>query len=152
MAIQKLQQSRAVSVIPSDNGGIYAPWAPVITEATATTTNASFIEATGVDFSNVEVGDIVVSAGSGVTSVITQVDTGNDRIACLTAGFSGTQFSIFKPMSGLLYIGGTGNLAVVTDGGDEVTFSALPAGSFIPVHIRKVKATGTSATDILALW
>lgn len=159
MAIQKLQQSRALSVTPSDTGGIYAPWAPVITVETATNTLPGYIEATGVDFSNVEAGDIVVSAGaggSGVTSVITQVDTGNDRIYCTTAGFTGTDFnilfSIFKPMSGLLYVGGAGDLAVVTDGGDEVTFTAVPAGSFLPVHIKQVKATGTLATAILALW
>jgi hypothetical protein len=155
MAIQKLQQSRALSVTPSDNGGIYAPWAPVITAATATTTSATFIVATGVDFSNVDVGDIVVSTGSGgsgVTSVITQVDTVNDRILCTPTGFTDTEFSIFKPMSGLIYVGGAGDLAVVTDGGDEVTFSAVPAGSFLPVHIKQVKLTGTDATAILALW
>lgn len=155
MAIQKLQQSRALSVTPSDTGGIYAPWAPLIIEATATTTTAGYIEATGVDFSNVEVGDIVVSAGSGgngATSVITQVDAVNDRIACTPSDFDGTEFSIFKPMSGLLYVGGAGDLAVVTDGGDAVTFSAVPAGSFLPVHIKQVKATDTTATEILALW
>lgn len=52
----------------------------------------------------------------------------------------------------VLYIGGAGDVAVVTAAGSEVTFSAVPAGSFLPVHIKQVKLTGTDATAILALW
>jgi hypothetical protein len=158
MAIQKLQQSRALSITPSDNGGIYAPWAVLVAVRAYTGVTASSITdtalegATGLDFSgtNVKVGDIVFNPGSGLTSVITSVS--GDSIGVNTTGFSGSTYAIFKPMSGLLYVGGAGDLAVVTDGGDAVTFTAVPAGSFLPVHIKQVKATGTSATAILALW
>lgn len=52
----------------------------------------------------------------------------------------------------VLYVGGAGTLKVTTIGGDEVTFTGLIAGSFIPVHVVKVWSTGTSATNIVALW
>lgn len=52
----------------------------------------------------------------------------------------------------VLYIGGAGNLKVDTIGGDTVTFNSVLAGSFIPVQVTRVYATGTTATSIVALW
>ncbi len=52
----------------------------------------------------------------------------------------------------ILYIGGAGNLKVLTIGGDEVTFFAVPAGTTLQVRVRRVFATGTAATNIVALW
>jgi hypothetical protein len=52
----------------------------------------------------------------------------------------------------VLYIGGNGNLRVTTAGGDDITFVAVQAGSFLPVQVVRVWATGTSATNIVALW
>ena len=53
---------------------------------------------------------------------------------------------------GILYVGGAGNIAVTTAGGDDVTFSGVTAGSFVPVKISKVMATGTTASNILVLY
>lgn len=52
----------------------------------------------------------------------------------------------------VLYVGGAGTLKVKTVGGDEVTFVGITAGSFIPVQVLQVFTTGTSATNIIALW
>jgi len=52
----------------------------------------------------------------------------------------------------VLYVGGAGNLRVDTVGGDDVTFTGVLAGSFIPVQVTRVYATGTTATSIVALW
>lgn len=52
----------------------------------------------------------------------------------------------------VLYIGGDGDLAVITAGGDTVTFVGLLAGTFFPVQVTRVLVTGTTATDIIALW
>ena len=52
----------------------------------------------------------------------------------------------------VLYIGGAGNLRVTTIGGDDVSFTGILAGSFLPVQVVKVWADGTSATSIVALW
>lgn len=49
-----------------------------------------------------------------------------------------------------LYIGTTGNLVVITAAGNTVTFNAVPVG-ILPVRVSRVKATGTTASNILAL-
>jgi hypothetical protein len=51
-----------------------------------------------------------------------------------------------------LYVGGTGDVVAVTNGGTTVTFKAVPAGTFIPVSCSQVKSTNTTATSILALY
>lgn len=52
----------------------------------------------------------------------------------------------------VLYVGVTGDLKVTTAGGDDVVFTGVLAGSFIPVQVLKVFATDTTATNIVALW
>lgn len=57
------------------------------------------------------------------------------------------------PKSGVvLYIGSGGDLTVLTVGGDEETFYNIQDGSFLPVQVLRVFATGTTATNIVALW
>ena len=52
----------------------------------------------------------------------------------------------------VLYVGGAGNLRVLTIGGDDVLFSNIQAGSFLPVQVKRVYSTNTTATGIVALW
>ena len=52
----------------------------------------------------------------------------------------------------VLYVGGFGDLKVDTVGGDTITFVGVNGGTFFPVQIMRVWATGTTATDIVALW
>ena len=52
----------------------------------------------------------------------------------------------------VLYIGAAGNLRVLTAGGDDVTFTGINTGAFIPVQVLRVFATGTTAASIIALW
>lgn len=52
----------------------------------------------------------------------------------------------------VLYVGGAGNLTVDTVGGDTITFTGVLGGSFIPVQVKRVYSTGTTATSIVALW
>jgi hypothetical protein len=51
-----------------------------------------------------------------------------------------------------LYIGGTGNLAVITSRGNTRTFYNAQAGSVVPIRVRRVLSSGTTATNILALY
>lgn len=50
-----------------------------------------------------------------------------------------------------LYIGGAGAIALTMASGDEVTFSGCLAGTILDIQVIRVKATGTTATNILAL-
>ncbi len=51
-----------------------------------------------------------------------------------------------------LYVGGAGNIVVEADSnGKTTTFSAIPAGTILPIHIIKVNATLTTATLIVGL-
>ena len=52
----------------------------------------------------------------------------------------------------VLYVGGAGNLRVLTAGGNDVVLSGLSAGTFIPIQVVRVYSTSTTATDIIALW
>lgn len=49
-----------------------------------------------------------------------------------------------------IYVGGTGNVAVVTEGGTTVTFNAVPVGVIIPVRTQKV-LDATTATNLVGL-
>ena len=44
------------------------------------------------------------------------------------------------------YVGGTGDVTVVTDRGSTVLFSACPVGTVIGLAIKRIKSTGTTAT------
>jgi hypothetical protein len=48
-----------------------------------------------------------------------------------------------------LYVGTGGNVAVTTGLGAALTFSNVPAGAIIPMVITQVKATGTTASNIV---
>lgn len=50
-----------------------------------------------------------------------------------------------------LYVGVTGDVVVILASGVALTFKAVPAGALLPVRCTQVKATGTTATNILAL-
>lgn len=51
-----------------------------------------------------------------------------------------------------LYIGTGGNLVVQDEVGTQVTFLNVPGGVILPIIARRVMLTGTTATDIIALF
>jgi hypothetical protein len=50
-----------------------------------------------------------------------------------------------------VYVGVTGNVVAVTEGGIAVTFTAVPAGAILPIRCRRINATNTTATNMVAL-
>jgi hypothetical protein len=50
-----------------------------------------------------------------------------------------------------VWVGSEGNLHVETSGGDDVTFTAVPAGTFLPIGVRKVFEDSTAGA-ILGLY
>lgn len=49
-----------------------------------------------------------------------------------------------------LYVGGAGSLALVMESGAAVTLSGA-GGRLLPLRVRQVKATGTTATALVGL-
>ena len=150
-------------MIPSDDSLIPSPY--VITEGTNTNVVAGeLVDSAGL-FSdlNVQVGDVVYNTTTSTSATVISVTSNN--VIVLNADIflaSGDAYIIYQnsAMSGYynggcnLYIGGTGAVTVITLGQDVVTFSAVPAGTVLPIQVVGVKSTasGTTATLIRALW
>lgn len=57
-----------------------------------------------------------------------------------------------KNMPFRIYVGGTGNVSVTTARGETAIFSGVPAGALLPVAVRRVNVTNTTATLMLAIY
>lgn len=77
------------------------------------------------------------------------------RSTDISAAFNGTAVTASDatiiPATRALYIGGTGNVAVRHSGGTTVTYNAVAVG-VLPVQVDKVLSTGTTATNIVAMY
>jgi len=49
-------------------------------------------------------------------------------------------------------ISGGSNIKVTMESGNDITFTGVVAGSFLPILVTRVFSTGTTATEILALY
>ena len=157
MAYQKLQVSRALQVIKSDNANI--PFPAVVTSGTNSTVVANALEDLSATFvtSKVQVGDVVYNTTTNTAATVTRV-LDNTRLFLNASIFlaTGNSYIIYsqntKNEGCVLYIGTGGNLHVLTHGGDDVVFTNVLGGTFLPVQILKVFSTGTAASGIVALW
>ena len=52
----------------------------------------------------------------------------------------------------VLYVGTTGDVRVLTAGGNDVVFKSVLGGSYMPVQVLRVFETNTTASNIIALW
>jgi hypothetical protein len=161
MSVFKTQFSRALRTHKSDDANIAYP--TLIETGTNTTATASkLIDSTGLFITNnIKTGDIVHNDTDETSATVVSVDsetqlTLNANIFTATA----KAYAVYQasPQTGLgnpgcnLYIGGAGNVSVVTIGGDVATFFGVPAGTTLPIQVLKLRATSTSATNVIALW
>jgi hypothetical protein len=51
-----------------------------------------------------------------------------------------------------LFVGTGGDVEVITLGGSTLVLKNIADGSFLPIQVTRVKATNTTATDIVALF
>jgi len=54
-----------------------------------------------------------------------------------------------------LYVGGAGNIRVTLAGMAEdqfLNFTSVPVGTMLEIQVKRVWATGTTATNLLGLW
>lgn len=50
-----------------------------------------------------------------------------------------------------IYVGGAGTLAVVMGSGETAIFLGVAGGTVLPLRVREVSATGTTATGLVGL-
>lgn len=58
----------------------------------------------------------------------------------------------FAVVNRAIYVGVAGNIRVRTYGGDVVTLVGIPAGALLPLTVKTIYSTGTTATDIQLWW
>lgn len=58
----------------------------------------------------------------------------------------------FVKVSRAIYVGTGGNVNLVTRDGTTLLFSNVQDGTVLPIRARQVRATGTTATDIIAIY
>lgn len=162
MGVFKTTFSRALRAHPSDNADIAFPGAVNSTSTNTTATALKLIDSAATFITNpVYPGDVVHNDTGSTAATVVSVDsetqlTLNANIFASTA----QTYTIYSMSSqaGLgntgcfLYVGGTGNVSVITLGGEQITFNGIPAGTTLPIQVVKLRATGTTATLVNALW
>ena len=155
MAYLKLQVSKGISVSPSDSVDIPNPQF-IMTSGTTTATTADKLVQAGASFTTtVEVGNIVINTTDGTKTTVTAVDSDTTLSVADNIMATGEAYTIYKigeTGGAILYVGGSGNIKLTTASGSVLSFNGLNAGTFVPVQTIRVWSTGTTATNILALW
>lgn len=81
------------------------------------------------------------------TTAINPLSSAVDAVA-ITKSDSTT----YAPLLRGIYVGTTGDVAVVTAQGTTITFSSVPAGAILPVFASKVMSTNTTASNMVGLY
>jgi len=72
------------------------------------------------------------------------------------SNFAGNIISIDIPNTGkrgcCLYIGNSGDVEVIMESGNSAVFTGVATGAFLPLLVKQVVTTNTTATNILALY
>jgi hypothetical protein len=161
MSVFKTTFSRALRAHPSDNADIAYPNQIAGGSNTSTTAFKLINSAALYITKNVKTGDVVHNDTAGTAATVVSVDSETQLTLNADIFTSTAQVYAVYAMSSqtgmgnpgcFLYVGGTGNVSVVTLGGDIIVFNGVPAGTTLPIQVVKLRSTGTTATLINALW
>jgi hypothetical protein len=157
MAYQKLQGHNALRVVTSDTINIPNPSTLAVSGTNTSTSANNLVDNTpGVNFVTlqIQVGSIVYNTTDGSCARVTSVAANTIGLSANIFTATSKDYSIFAENNtpAVLYIGGAGNVRVLTEGGNDVTFNGTLAGSYFPIQVLRVFATGTTATNIIAIW
>jgi hypothetical protein len=163
MSYEKLQGYQALAVYKSDDANI--PYPSEAADGRTTSTVANKLKDTAATFvtNQVAIGDIVYNTSDGTSATITLVEDEETLVLnadIMTAPqtyivYNASKFKNYQDANNgcVLYLGDTdGDLKVTTITGNIVEFKGLKAGTFFPVQVKKVHETGTTLTNIVALW
>ncbi len=124
------------------------------------------------------VGTGVATSGTGVPAALTIDITSVDSVGKITgisinaAGTAGTDGSVADIAGGdsnatikirttfpgsaergaCIYVGNSGDVEVLLEGGNTVVFVGVATGAFLPILAKQVISTNTTATNMLALY
>jgi len=160
MAYQRLQVTRALPVHATTTGiNIPDPDFAGIsgTNATSGTSKLTVAAADTFTANTVQTGFIVENVSTGAYALVAAIDSGTQlSLSGNIFTAAGDTYQIYSQSTRgcILYVGGTGDLKVVTAAGDEVTYKAVQKGTFLPIQvIRIVTLSGTGlAADFIAHW
>lgn len=160
MAYQRLQVTRALPVYATTTGiNIPDPDFAGITGTNATSATSKLTVAAADTFTadTVQAGYIVENVITGAYARVAAIDSGTQlSLSGNIFSTAGDTFQIYSQSTRgcILYVGGTGDLKVVTAAGDEVTYKAVQRGTFLPIQvIRIVTLSGSGlAADFIAHW
>ena len=161
MSVFKTTFSRALRAHPSDNADIAYP-NQIAGGSNTTATSFKLINSAALYITkNLKTGDVVHNDTAGTAATVVSVDSQTQLTLNADIFTSTSQVYAVYAMSSqsgmgnpgcFLYVGGTGNVSVITIGNDQITFNGVPAGTTLPIQVLKLRATGTTATLINALW
>jgi hypothetical protein len=153
MAYQKLQVERALTVIASNSINIPNVAGPTVSGTTDGVTANKLVDSTASFTSNL-LGYIVYNTTDSTVATVTAVDDAGTLSLSADIMASGEAYTLYADDNNgcVLYAGSGGNIRVLTVGGDDVTFVGLAPGAFVPVQVKRVFASGTGPSDIVALW
>ena len=169
MAYQKLQVSEALAVIPSNQVAIPDPSTRIFS-GVADFSVANTLTDVGTTFltQGIQIMSpgpaIIYNTTAGIAYYVKSIDS--DTQLTLTGGAAGgaaDNYVIYNAatLGCIPFVGVAGNIKMVMasrntnqafGGGASITFKGIAAGAFLPTQIIGVAVTGTTATDIVALW
>jgi hypothetical protein len=160
MSYLKLNVSRALIVVPSDSIGIPNIASKVTSgSATATTANKLVDSAKTFISSGVKIGDIIYNTTDNTVAKVTALDSETTLSVSANIFATGEGYSIFgeEEKNGCIFMTGNHGSAsmavrVLTAGNDDVILDGLKAGEVFPIQVKKIFATGTDASKVVALW
>jgi len=155
MAYQKLQTGRAITVYPTDGVTVPSP-ADLSSSGTNDSVLANhLVDSTASFVGKVAPGATVYNTTDGTVATVEAISETSLRFSADIFTATPKSYSVYNidnSQGPVLYVGTGGTLAITTVDGDAVTLTNVANGSFIPIFIGTVEATGTSASDIIALW
>ena len=154
------QPVSAIRVIPSD--GINIPQPGSVVEGNSNTNGTTLTDPTALFKTNFISGGDVVYVGTEIHEVLSVNSETVITLKTAVAAAAPYAYKIFKGNGGALkdgydgyslFVGTAGDLTVLTPGAgqDETVLVNVANASFIPLQVIRVLASGTTATNILAL-
>tara|TARA_R100000700_G_scaffold38893_1_gene50864 strand:+ start:5454 stop:5924 length:471 start_codon:yes stop_codon:yes gene_type:complete len=156
MAYQKLQGKRAIAVTPTDGVQVPSP-----SDLSASGSNTSIVanqleDNTAAFIGKVIPGSTIVNETTGAWATVTGVQSQTELLLSANIFLATPEtyavYSVDVNEGPVLYVGTGGGLTITTVGNDVVELVNVADASFIPIMVRTVQSTGTTASDILAIW